>query len=132
MAAGLRRRQFQHRKRLQNKSCFDCLCFSAHSSQARPGQNPELSFLSRCLCMWRPKCPMHSACGSVRGEKSAGEGKKRGCFLRTHHSGTEWVRVPHGSDAQTQAGPPAAATTSPGSFTLRLWFLKHSSKFPPV
>lgn len=132
VAAGLRRRQFQHRKRLQNKSCFDRLCFSAHSSPARPGQNPELLFLSRCLCMWRPKCPTHSACGSVRGEKSASVG------------GGAQV-LPEDAPLQHRVSPGSSRVrrTNPGRSTsscnhlrghLRSGFgsLKHSSKFPPV
>lgn len=94
MAAGSRWRRYQHRKRLQNKNCFDRLCFSARSSLARPSESkhPKLSFLSRCLCMSRLKRPMRSACAFVHGEKSANEKRrKRQCrrFPRTHRSGAE-------------------------------------------
>lgn len=38
---------------------------------SRRTRNQKLSFLSRCLCMPRPKCPTHSACCCVHGAKSA-------------------------------------------------------------
>lgn len=79
--------QNRKRKRLWNKNCFDCLCFSAHSGlvhaefRSVPGNSNSLSlpvsllFLSCALCMWRLKCRTHYACC---------------CFLCTGGEASQW------------------------------------------
>lgn len=118
----------------RTKTASTVFVFLLTRARRVPVNPKKLSFFSRCLCLSRLKCPTRSACGFVRGEKSAnGRRRRTKCrrFPRTHPAGSSQVK------RTTHAGPPAAATrqrnhvyvTTSGSSRLRVCFWKHSSTF---